>query len=456
MIPSSGFVREPFVVGSDVMLDCRGIARLLGILAWAGAFATMPLSASEPDTKTAAVAQAPAARLLELGDRYSPTALAKARAYHDSLRAKPGDDADVEYALALVLIRQHCTGEAVEVLDAILAHQPDALYLWRAKIWAEMAAHKERDALADVRSVAAILARQSPNDLSAADAEEWRATAEFLGRVFGFLEVPRANSRPADEVRSAKQAVLAGLGDERTEFDESEELVAEKFSKAREAFEQQRAKRLAASKARQDEIGQQKKLIDETETGVDFDTEKVKVNTATEVERLNKAAETLQKYLLVSQNRLNAVRKAILSNMGPIFQQAAASELTAMGVTPSPILLLRQSTATNEQRIGMMRLGAEQNILTQQIQQLTEQLQSTITQRNALLDMGEKTSTDLKVQAASLKRDERRLERAEQAEAKKISTERHKTLLTKQTSFATFEPFAFETEKQRVVGTARP
>lgn len=282
------------------------------------------------------------------------------------------------------------------------------------------------------------------------------ATAEFLGRVFGFLEVPRANSRPADEIRSAKQAVLAGLGDERAEFDESEELVAERFAKAREAFERQRAKRLAAAKTRQDQIGQQKKLINETETGVDFDTEKVKVNTATEVERLDKAAETLQKYLLVSQNRLNAVRKAILSNMGPLFQQAAASELTAMGVTPSPILLLRQANATNQQRIGMIRLGAEQNILTQQIQQMTEQLQSTIAQRNALLDMGQRTSAELKVQAASLKRDERRLERAEQAEAKKIAAEHHKTLLTKQTSFSTFEPFPFETEKQRVVGTARP
>jgi hypothetical protein len=47
-----------------------------------------------------------------------------------------------------------------------------------------------------------------------------------------------------------------------------------------------RAKRLAAGKTKQVALEQQKKIIDETETSVDYNTEKVKTNTKTEVDRL--------------------------------------------------------------------------------------------------------------------------------------------------------------------------
>jgi hypothetical protein len=268
------------------MMDCRGIACVLGVLAWAAAIATMSLSASEPAAKPAVAAQDPAARLLDLGDRYSPSALAKARAYYDGLRAKSGNDARVRYAFALVLIRQHCEQEAAELLGSIVAQQPDALHLWRAKIWAEMAMHKEREALTEIRSLADVLARQRVTALTAAEAEARRVTVEFLARVFGFLEDPRTDAPPADEIRAARLYLLARLGEDRASFNQTEELIAERFSKDRATLENLRAKRLAAGKTKQVALEQQKKIIDETETSVDYNTEKVKTNTKTEVDRL--------------------------------------------------------------------------------------------------------------------------------------------------------------------------
>ena len=101
----------------------------------------------------------------------------------------------------------------------------------------------------------------------------------------------------------------------------------------------------------------------------------------------------------------------------------------------------------------LLRLSAEQNMLNGQIDDLNRQAQATLAQREFARDRGEQTAEELKTQAATLKHAEKKLERAEQAEAKKIAAQRDKTLLTKQTSFATFEPFPFDTEKRRVLGT---
>jgi hypothetical protein len=450
------------------MIDCRVIVRLLGILAGAATIAAMPLPASQAANKPAVTGQAAAARLLELGEHNSPAALAAVRAYHDNLRAKPGYDARIQYAFVLVLIRQHCRTEAVELLDAILEREPDGLHLWRAKIWAEMAVHKEREALADIRSVAGVLNKQRPAALPAADREDWRATSAFLGRVFGFLDVPRPDALPTDDVRRAKQRLLAALGDERTEFEQNEELVAEKFWKARAAFEDLRAKRVADGISKQQAFEHQKKLIDETETSVDFDTEKVKTNTKTEVDRLNQAAEMVNKNILTCQFRLNGLRQAIQVNQAKLDIQtqniASFKGSTQLAVPQettqdNPIVgdSLVPQLVTQNQLINLLtRLTAEQALLTRQVDQLTEELRTTIAERDALLELGDKSTAELKTQAASLKRDGKKLERAQQAEAKKIAAERYKTVLTKQTRFATFEPFPYGTEKQRVVGAVDP
>src|ERR1700728_2286513 len=117
------------------MIDCRSIARFVRWLPLAGSIVAMPVCAitaatNETAAKPAKASQTPAARLLELGERYSPTALGKARAYHDELRTQRGYDARVQYAFALVLIRQRSFGDAATLLGQIVAQQPTAWHLW--------------------------------------------------------------------------------------------------------------------------------------------------------------------------------------------------------------------------------------------------------------------------------------------------------------------------------------
>ncbi|HTU23880.1 MAG TPA: hypothetical protein VMF30_00695, partial [Pirellulales bacterium] len=288
------------------MIDCRVIARVLGLLILACA-ATVSLRAGWAATSEGNVPENDAARLLELGDRYSPAALAKARELHAALQAKAVTGAEVEYAFALVLIRQHAYPGAIEALDSALREQPRALHLWRAKIWTEMALRKHRDVVADVRKAAELLGKQDPAELPATQAAEWHTTAEFLGRVFGFLEAPRSGTVTADELRRAKQAVLAKLGADSTDFTRNEELVAARFTKARAEFEQRRAKRLAEGEARQESLKKQQRAVDETATDIDYDAEKLKSNTKAEVDRINQSLELINKNILMCQFRMNVV-----------------------------------------------------------------------------------------------------------------------------------------------------
>jgi hypothetical protein len=321
-----------------------------------------------------------------------------------------------------------------------------------------MSLHKEREALADARAVAAVLGQHRPTALPAGEADDWRATAEFLGRVFGFLEVPRPKAVADDDVRRTKQFVLAKLGDEKAVFNANEELVFEKLSKAQAAAEDLRSKRVAAGKTKHQALGQQKKALGETETSVDFDSEKLKTNTKTEVDRLNQVAEMVNKNILTCQFRLNGLRQAIQVNQAKLDIQT--QKIESQGPPPSdPVLGASRvpDLVTQTQLIELLtRLTAEQALLTKQVSQLTEELRNTIAQRDALLELGDQSNAELKTQAASLKRDGKKLERAQQAEARKIAVERQRTLLTKQTAFATLEPFPYGTEKQRVVGAVDP
>ena len=174
-------------------------------------------------------------------------------------------------------------------------------------------------------------------------------------------KLPREHALPADELRSAKQCVLAGLGDERAEFEQSQEAVAEKLSRARAAFVELRDKRVAEGMTKQEAVAKQLKLIDETETNVDYDTEKVKVNTKTEVERFNRSIESLQKWLTAAQYRLNVVRIALVNNEEKLYQQALSSQQTATGVTTGRNSLVRQALNYNQIKGLVLRLGAEQN-----------------------------------------------------------------------------------------------
>ena len=141
---------------------------------------------------------------------------------------------------SLVLIRQHGHQEAVELLDT--DHRPGArrLHLWRAKIWVEMAMHKDREALTDVRAVADFWPNKLRRHCRRPRPKAWRTTAEFLARVFGFLEVPRpVPCRP--KICAAPSNTCWPAGRRASGIQPERRAVAERFQRLCAASEDLRA-----------------------------------------------------------------------------------------------------------------------------------------------------------------------------------------------------------------------
>jgi hypothetical protein len=409
------------------MIECRFVARLLALLAWAGAIAALPLWASERGHARVVARRIETARLLELGDHYTASAISKARVYYEQVRAKPGVDARTQYALALVLIRQHCHKEAIELLDEILAEDPNALHVWRAKIWAELALHGDREAMTDALSAADVLAAQKRAALPADQAEACRAAAQFLGRVFGYLALHRPGALPADDVHTARQYVLARLGDEQALFKLHEKLLVQQFFAAQATFDYLRAKRIAVATSRQQDFAKQKQVIDEAEADLDYDIETAKLADKAELDKAIQAVATASTRILSSQFRLNVMREEIQFNRAN------------MAFDPTQDLL------------GQVQA---ERALRREINQLIYALPRTVAHSEAVFGQVGGKIEQLGAKATRLRRKERQLERLEQAEAKKIAALQRKTLTTKQMSFATLEPFPFESEKDRVVEMA--
>ena len=197
------------------MIDRRGVACVVGVLAWATAIATTSLSASEPAGKPAVAAPDPAARLLDLGERYSPARWPRPVPITRDCALNRGDDARVRYALALVLIRQRCEQEAAELLGSIVAQQPDALYLWRAKIWAELAAAQGQRSVGRHPLGGRRIEQATSGGIVAGRRRRLARHVRVLGKSFPFLGRSPAR-RPADRRVAPRQATPVGRVGRRT------------------------------------------------------------------------------------------------------------------------------------------------------------------------------------------------------------------------------------------------
>ncbi len=365
-----------------------------------------------------------------------------ARQQHELLTTLPGYDARAQYAFALVLIKQCATDEAIGVLGQVLVRQPDSLPAWRAKVWAEMAARKYREAIDDMRAAAAVIEKQGPDSLSADTIEEQHATAYFFGRAFSFVERARANALSAGDLRRSKQNVMSKLGARRADFVEGEEAVAEDFSDAAAELKKVEAADAAAGEQKQQELKQQLKAIDTAGAKVEYESEKFKTQLQRQLEELDSEGQTAQKNILKAQFNLNTLDQAIgiaqqqitIQNIAAQRQPAAAGRLIA--------------TQNNLQRLIAQRL-----LVTQQLAESNFQWNAIVLRRTALLGDGEQTAEQLQARSSHLRREEKKLQYAEKMRPKgsQVSSSQSRALRDQKQAFRTYEPFPFEREKQRVL-----
>ncbi len=192
------------------------------------------------------------AKLFDLGMKNTPPAVKAARQTAVRLKRANMKDMRVDYAFGVVLANQRRYDDAIRLLERYLKTQPRDFAAHQVKIWAEM----QNKRYADVLKSAAAISKQLPVVPGAALHDDDVEAAQFLGMIFGYLELVRPGDVSDKTLSAHKNAVLARLGETYlSAFDEGRAVVAAKLAEleADRDARLQRAEQAASQRKEQNE-----------------------------------------------------------------------------------------------------------------------------------------------------------------------------------------------------------
>jgi hypothetical protein len=145
-------------------------------------------------------------KLLDFGEKNTPSAVAVARVKYQQLKASHPEDRRLDYAMALVLANQRQYADAIAMLARYLDAGPPDPSARCAKMWVEALTQRFAELAADART----LADELPRGEQASPDERDLEAARFLGVVTAYLERvrPRAldpKQRAADNEHVGKR-----------------------------------------------------------------------------------------------------------------------------------------------------------------------------------------------------------------------------------------------------------
>ncbi len=171
-----------------------------------------------------------AARLFVTAGSTTPAAISDARGQYLALRKSYPSDRSLDYAYALVLLKQHKFPDALKAVSNYLEVQGGPWNVFATKIWLELNEHDFDRAL----ETALELAEYQADAQRPRAAQEGTEPARFLGMVFGYMEQVRPESGSARLKRIAKQNALGLMtAEQRRVFDEGYANVGELLSELR-------------------------------------------------------------------------------------------------------------------------------------------------------------------------------------------------------------------------------
>ncbi|MGC4003385.1 MAG: hypothetical protein QM811_09720 [Pirellulales bacterium] len=143
------------------------------------------------------------------------------------LSAAAPRDPLLEQAYFLLLVRQRKYDAALDQSIAALRVAPNDPWLLRGRIWTLTLTKQYAAALVEMEALAAALADPATK-LSADDARE---AANFLGRVYAYIDGPVGNDTKKQTRDSTREKIVAKLGPERAAaFRDGIVVTAEKFA----------------------------------------------------------------------------------------------------------------------------------------------------------------------------------------------------------------------------------
>lgn len=386
--------------------------------------------------------------LLVAGEKNTPAAVEAAKQAYEQLKRNSPVDVRVDYAYALVLINQGRYRQANGLIDKYLQAKPSDLAALRVMLHAQILDRQYASAIRSAEALASQIQRSTdtvpPDDLNAA--------AEFLGTMFGYLELRAAAAMSPEQVSAGKNRVLLSLHDATLNaFDEGRQDALSLYHRVEAEREAKLAKEHAEEVAQRQQA--QATLVGNRD------------NSGENRQTAQQSDENLRE----SQREYDVVARQLISLAGDRTQigiQITAAQTQIVGITQS----MNQQLLTPNTRLGN-RAGvgfaerAQVNALSislasldRQALELDRRILALQTRAGELVAAGAKASEELAESTAALAKSEKRaknlekqLARAERKAATKAAAAKAPAVTGRMAQFSTYAPFPYEQEKERVL-----
>ncbi|EAQ77770.1 hypothetical protein [Blastopirellula marina] len=389
-------------------------------------------------------------QVLEEGWAIGPDSLATARQAHAAFVGSTADQAALDTAFGLVLIKHHKYEEATALFESLTTSREENQVAWRALIWLEVLQKKPELALMKVDHMTNSIPPDEADDESE---EETRATARFLGRIFAYLDGP-AEADVSQGVRKLvrrkvdRLMVGARAADFKTNYDEvlrEFEKLTDKGDQARDqAVEDQT---MAKEQEKQSLADLRKRLeIDQAETQDRLDT--LRSELTKELDEFNRMEAPLNDAISRLEVQLSIVRRELLNLTDDLNRLQADYDQTK---DPRQRDRLRRDMARTENLLGQYErdnqvILGEGNRLTQR----RDALRASRAEMTRRFESEIKETQDLK---ANLTRRERRTELDEKRIGRPATgnTPQVRVMSAKATSLRTYFDFPLELERYKLL-----
>ena len=383
------------------------------------------------------------------GSKFGAASLKAARADHARLKSKRANDAWVDYALGVVLVRQGQIKEAEALFQKISGSAPKPHYPSRqARIWCQVNQNHKKDlapAFQELDSLATELLK--PESESGLTSDERQELAGWLGELLSAIDqaLDKGKSheqflvkRTALEARFANDAVLTAAL--KAGGQQVQQRLADLTIKNAEA--DQRAAAAAEKKTQQ-----QAEKIEKSQAAAEEKKAALK-QTAAEIEKQFKenlaAVENELRGLSGELQSLNNQAASVLQQ----YQQASAQESSLLASKPKPgSAAAAELTNVSARKNGLRDQGIR---ISGDIASAQQRASVAFARRNALAQRYQALTGQIIKQDGNLSKLQTSLEKKNQALADKAGAD-PKTASQRGKPFRTYLDFEYDEERRRVL-----
>lgn len=413
-----------------------------------------PASAAEPTAKTDPVLRDALSKLLNDSWEKSADGLITAERHRDRAQSVAAGDPRVDFAWALVQLRYLRYSDAEKTLNGIHQASPGYWPATQAKIHLTLLMKKYSAALTEIDRFSE---RVAATNAESSRAEDRREAAEFLGKLFGYLEGPAAKSVSQATVAEVRGRILDRLatGDRET-FSAAFGAVNERFTQLDQETKRTQADGIAAQKD-QKELDLKRLQAEQAALAGDKDSVRRQAQEALETAQTKTAALDQQIAPLDAAFARVAARAQLVRVEIGRLDATAATLLSQLDVVKDPGL---RAAILRDVDLITVQIRNEQFLL-QNIEaegaQINAQRGALLQQRAGVVEIYQAEAKRLGVDAAKIGRTEKRnvVQQKEAIKPPNGFTPQVQSKATTAASITSYVEFPLEREKLRLLDSLR-